>query len=98
MAFDFVFLLLLGALLGSSFVLMKASVASLSVFMTVFLRLAIALAILLVAIKCQKMKLPPLMDLGFWLVCGVLGFSANILPFGLITSAEIYIETNLASL
>lgn len=98
MAFDFVFLLLLGALLGSSFVLMKASVASLSVFMTVFLRLAIALAILLVATKCQKMKLPPLMDLGFWLVCGVLGFSANILPFGLITWAEIYIETNLASL
>lgn len=91
-------LVLLGALLGSSFVLMKASVASLSVFMTVFVRLAIALVVLLVAAKFQQMKLPPLMDVGFWLVCGVLGFSANILPFGLITWAEIYIETNLASL
>ena len=97
-AFDFVLLLLLGALLGSSFVLMKASVASLSVFMTVFFRLVIALVVLLVAAKFQQMKLPPLVDVGFWLVCGVLGFSANILPFGLITWAEVYIETNLASL
>jgi len=96
--FEFGLLLLLGAMLGSSFVLMKASVASISVFMTVFIRLTIAAVALGLAARLLRKKMPSLQDRAFWGICFMLGIGANILPFGLITWAEIYIDTNLASL
>ncbi len=96
--FDYALLILLGAMFGSSFLLMKVAVSTVPTFHVVFFRLLFAFFVLYVFVRIKKHKFPSIQNREFWKVCVVLGFTANIIPFSLITWAEKEIDSGLASI
>lgn len=95
---DFLLLILLGAMFGSSFVLMKIAVNTIPTFYVVFLRLVVAFLVLFGFMKIKQYQLPPVSEKKFWKIIILLGFTANIIPFALITWAESSINSNLAAI
>ncbi len=96
--FDYLLLVLLAGLLGSSFLLMKVAVGSVPILYIVFFRLLVAFLILYAFMRLKHFALPSFREKGFWKTAVVLGFSANIIPFSLITWAEQTIDSNLAAI
>lgn len=94
---DFLLLVLLGAMFGSSFVLMKIAVDTIPTFYVVFFRILVAFLILFGFMKIKQYKVPPLSEKKFWNIIIFLGFTSNIVPFALITWAEKTINSNLAA-
>ena len=81
-------------MLGSSFIFMKIAVQTVPTLWTVAFRLFIALAILCFYMKVKNLKFPR--ENVFWKYCFLLGITANIIPFSLITWAEKEINSNIA--
>ena len=96
--FDYVLLVLLGSMFGSSFLLMKVAVETVPTITIVFFRLLVALGVLYVVMRLNGLRLPPFREKLFWRLSLLLGFTANIIPFGLITWAETEIDSGLAGI
>ena len=96
-ATDYILLLILAAMLGSSFVLMKIAVETIPTFTTVWFRLIVAFIVLFSVMSLRGINFPDTNRLKFWAYCALLGITANIIPFSLITWAEKTIDSNLAS-
>lgn len=93
---DYLLLVILGACLGSAFMFMKIGVETIPPFTIVFVRLFIATIILALIAFFKSYPLPR--ERGLWKVFIFLGFSANLIPFSLITWSEIHITSGLASI
>lgn len=94
---DYGLLLLLGAILGSSFVLMKIAVTTVPTLQVVFFRLLVAFSVLYGWMKIKNLSYPSFQDSVFWKTVVLLGLTANVIPFILITWAEKEINSNLAA-
>ena len=95
---DYVLLIFLGAMFGSSFLLMKVAVNTVPTFYVVFFRLLFAFIALYIFVRVKKYKFPSIHNQEFWKVCIILGLTSNIIPFSLITWAEKEIDSGLASI
>ena len=93
---SFILLFLLGLIWGSSFLFIKFAVISLAPLTVVFLRMAVASLCLFIYLKIQK-KILPLKknDVVNYFVIAVIG---NVLPFFLVSWAEVYINSNITGL
>ncbi len=96
--FDYALLVLLGVMFGSSFLLMKIAVETVPTFHVVFFRLVVAFLVLYAFLKIKRFSFPALQEKHFWRTSVVLGLTANIIPFSLITWAEKEINSGLAGI
>ena len=93
---SYVLLFLLGLIWGSSFLFIKFTVISLEPITAVLLRMTIAASCLFVYLKIQKIILPlEKKDITNYFAIAILG---NVLPFILVTWAEVSINTNVTGI
>ena len=93
---SYVLLFLLGLIWGSSFLFIKFTVISLEPITAVLLRMTVAASCLFVYLKIQKIILPlEKKDITNYFAIAILG---NVLPFVLITWAEVSINTNVTGI
>ncbi|PPR34838.1 MAG: hypothetical protein CFH26_00112 [Alphaproteobacteria bacterium MarineAlpha6_Bin4] len=93
---SYVLLFLLGLIWGSSFLFIKYTVLSLQPLTAVFLRMLVATACLFIYLKINKINLPKkTTDITNYFVIAILG---NVLPFFLVSWAEITINTNVTGI
>tara|TARA_Y100000590_G_scaffold168640_1_gene192890 strand:+ start:549 stop:1439 length:891 start_codon:yes stop_codon:yes gene_type:complete len=93
---SFVLLFLLGLIWGSSFLFIKFTVLSLKPFSAVLLRMGVATLCLFIYLKIKKITLPKKRsDIINYFSIAVLG---NVLPFVLVSWAEISINTNITGI
>ena len=93
---DYLLLLLLSAIWGSSFLFIKLAVATIPPMTLVAARLVLAALALLVFLAATGRRLPR--DPGIWrgfLVVGVIG---NVVPFFLINWGEVTVDSSLAAI
>lgn len=93
---SYAWLLLLAALWGSSFMLIKVAVASVTPMTLVSSRLIIAGILLLAYLYGSGGRLPR--DRDAWAVFAFIGFFGNALPFFLISWGEQHIDSGLAAI
>ena len=95
-ALSFVLLFFLGLIWGSSFLFIKFTVLSLKPLTTVFLRMAVASLCLFIYLKIKNVILPlEKKDIINYFAIAVFG---NVLPFFLVSWAEISISTNVTGI
>ena len=92
----FVLLFLLGLIWGSSFLFIKFTVLSLKPLTAVLLRMAVAVLCLFIYLKIKKIILP-LKKKDVINYCAIAIFG-NVLPFFLVSWAEILINTNITGI
>ena len=93
---SFVLLFLLGLIWGSSFLFIKFTVLSLKPLTAVLLRMAVAALFLFIYLKIKKKNLPlEKKDIINYFVIAIFG---NVLPFFLVSWAEISINTNITGI
>mgnify|MGYP000492318757 FL=1 len=93
---SYVLLFLLGLIWGSSFLFIKFTVISLEPITAVLLRMTVAASCLFVYLKIQKIILPlEKKDITNYFAIAILG---NVLPFILVTWAEVSINTNVTGI
>ena len=93
---SYVLLFFLGLIWGSSFLFIKFTVISLEPITAVLLRMTIAASCLFVYFKIQKIILPlEKKDIINYFAIAILG---NVLPFILVTWAEVSINTNVTGI
>ena len=93
---SFVLLFLLGLIWGSSFLFIKFTVLSLKPLTAVLLRMTVAALCLFIYLKIQKIILPlEKKDIINYFAIAILG---NVLPFVLVTWAEVSINTNVTGI
>ena len=95
-ALSFILLFSLGVIWGSSFLFIKYTVLSLKPMTAVFLRMLVATLCLFFYLKIKKIVLP-------WKKNSVVNYFAiaifgNVLPFSLVSWAEISINTNITGI
>jgi drug/metabolite transporter (DMT)-like permease len=92
---DFVALILLGALWGGSFLFIRVAVPALGPFLLVELRVGLAaVALFLYALSASR----ALKIRGRWRSFLALGFLNAVVPFSLISAAEIHLTASLAAI
>src|SRR5215210_1677709 len=92
---DFAGLILLGALWGGSFLFIRVAVPALGPFLLVELRVGLAAAALfLYALSARRL----LKIRGRWRSFLALGFLNAVVPFSLISAAEIHLTASLAAI
>jgi drug/metabolite transporter (DMT)-like permease len=89
-------LFVLGAIWGASFMLIKISVAEVQPAAIVAIRLVIAAAVLLVALRLRGLALPR--DRKTWRDFTLMGVVGVVLPFTLITWGQQFIPSNLTGI
>ena len=93
---SFILLFLLGLIWGSSFLFIKYSVISLEPLTAVLLRMSVASLCLFGYLKIEKIILPlKKKDIINYFVIAIIG---NVLPFSLVSWAEISINSNIAGI
>ena len=93
---SYVLLFFLGLIWGSSFLFIKFTVISLEPITAVLLRMTVAASCLFVYLKIQKIILPlEKKDITNYFAIAILG---NVLPFILVTWAEVSINTNVTGI
>ena len=93
---SFILLFLLGLIWGSSFLFIKYSVISLEPLTAVLLRMSVASLCLFCYLKIEKIILPlKKKDIINYFVIAIIG---NVLPFSLVSWAEISINSNIAGI
>ncbi len=93
---DYGLLILLGAIWGSAFILIKAAVASVPAFNMTLMRLIITVAMMIGLMQWLGDRLPPRGPI--WVTVTVSAFFGNALPFLLIAWAEERIEGGVAAI
>lgn len=93
---EWIYLLVLSVIWGSSFVLIEYALKSFSPFFTVFLRVFIGALTLTVILAAQGVLLPR--DRKMWVLFLIMGILQNALPFSLITWGQQYITAGLSSI
>jgi drug/metabolite transporter (DMT)-like permease len=93
---DWVLLLVLGVMWGTSYVWIKVAVQTLSTFTLIATRLGIGLALLVAVAVATRLELPRNPSVyGHMLVMAVINI---VIPFALITTAEQQVNSNLAAI
>lgn len=93
---NFLWLVLLAALWGPSFLFIKVAVAEIPPLTLVAGRVGIAAALLLAMLRLQGGSLPKSRRL--WMHFAVVGLFSNALPFALFSWGELYIDSALAAI
>lgn len=93
---DWLLLIVLSIIWGSSFMFIKIALRELSPFFLIFVRLNIAAAFMLIV--CKLMRIPFPVGKRQWLSLGFLGVVNTGLPFYLITWAQQYVDSSTASI
>lgn len=93
---DYALLGLLGALWGSSFLLIKLAVATVPPLTVAAGRICVGAALLLAIVALRRQSLRPL--LAHWLSLVAMGALGSILPFFLISYGETRIDSGLAAI
>jgi len=93
---DLFWLLVLGALWGSSYLFIKVAVSEVPPLTLVAARLVLGAAILWVLLRASGLAMPRSWKL--WSIYAVMGFINGALPYSLIFWGEQYISSGLASL
>ncbi len=93
---DWLLLILLSIIWGSSFIFIKISLRELTPFTIVFVRLAIAALFMTVTCKVLKLQFP--VGLRQWLALGFLGIINSALPFFLIAWAQLHLDSATTSI
>lgn len=93
---DLFLLFALSAIWGASFVFIKVAVVTVPPFTVVAARLVIAAALLTAYVYARGDRLPA--RLGAWRPMLVIGITGNVVPFTLISWAEIRIDSGLAAI
>ncbi|HLX36114.1 MAG TPA: DMT family transporter [Candidatus Limnocylindrales bacterium] len=93
---DWLFLLVLGVMWGTSYVWIKVGVQTLSTFTLIAARLGIGLALLAAVAAARRLELPRNPRIyGHLLVMAVINI---VIPFTLITTAEQQVNSNIAAI
>jgi len=87
---------LLGAIWGSSFLLIKIALHDMSPLEIVGGRVAVGALVLVVLIRMRGLSLPDTATM--WRSLAVLAIVSNVIPFGLITWGEEHISSSLAAI
>ena len=93
---NFLLLLLLAMLWGPSFFFIKVAVAEIPPITLVFGRIALAAALLYLLLRLQKRHLPP--PGRIWIYLAIVAFFQISFPFVLLSWAEQFIDSALASI
>jgi drug/metabolite transporter (DMT)-like permease len=94
---DYLLLVALGAVWGSSFMLIKLALATIPPLTVATGRVAIgALALILVVVAVQRQPWPATGR--SWLLLGTMGVLGNVIPFSLINWGETRIDSGLAAI
>ena len=92
---DLVRLVLLAAIWGSSYLLMRVAAPVLGVFLTIGLRLTLAAAVLIFYAATTRL-LPDFKR--FWRAYLIMGLLNNVLPFTMITTAVVNLNASISSI
>lgn len=93
---DWLLLIVLSVIWGSSFMFLKIALVELTPFLLVFLRLCLSSVFLLIVCKLRKLEFPD--SAKTWLSLGFLGVINTAAPFFLISWAQQFIDTATASI
>lgn len=93
---NFLWILLLAAIWGPSFLFIKVAVAEIPPITLVMSRVALASLALYLILRFQGRNLPRLGRV--WRHFAFMGFFANALPFVLFSWGELYVDSALASI
>lgn len=93
---NFLWILLLAAIWGPSFLFIKVAVQEIPPITLVMARVALASLTLFLIIRAQGRKLPPLGRV--WFHFAFMGFFAHALPFVLFSWGELHVDSALASI
>ena len=93
---NYVLLLCLGAIWGSSYMFIRVAVAEVPALTLVAARLLLAAAILWIALCASRRPIPR--DRRLWVAYAVMGVLSGALPYTLISWGEQYIHSSLAAL
>lgn len=93
---DYALLILLGAIWGAAFILIKAAVASVPAFNMTLMRLVLTVAMMLALLSWLGERLPPRGRI--WITVAVSALFGNALPFLLISWAEERIDGGVAAI
>jgi drug/metabolite transporter (DMT)-like permease len=93
---NYVLLLCLGAIWGSSYMFIRVAVAEVPALTLVAARLLLAAAILWIALRASRRPIPR--DRRLWVAYAVMGVLSGALPYTLISWGEQYIDSSLAAL
>lgn len=93
---DFLALLALSLMWSSSFLFIKFAVDTLPPQTVAAGRILVAAIVLYVVMRLTKAKLP--MDRRSWLFFLVIGFLGNVLPFNMISWAQLTVDSSIASI
>ena len=93
---NYVLLLSLGAIWGSSYMFIRVAVAEVPALTLVAARLLLAAAILWIALRASGRPIPR--DRRLWVAYAVMGVLSGALPYTLISWGEQYIHSSLAAL
>ncbi len=93
---EWIYLIVLSVIWGSSFVFIEFALQSFSPFFAVFLRVLIGAIALTLILAAQGVFLPR--DRNMWLLFLIMGLLQNALPFSLITWGQQYITAGLSSI
>ena len=95
MQIAFLFLLIIAVCRGSAFLFIKIGVETLPVFSLVLLRVSLASAILILFVLFKKYPLPK--SRNQWLLLILIGVVGNIVPFSLVSYAELTLDSGIAA-
>ena len=93
---NYILLLCLGAIWGSSYMFIRVAVAEVPALTLVAARLLLAAAILWIALCASRRPIPR--DRRLWVAYAVMGVLSGALPYTLISWGEQYIHSSLAAL
>lgn len=87
---------LLAAIWGSSYLAIKLAVEDISPLILVASRMFIGSVVLLIILRLKSLSLPK--DMGSWAVLVISGLFGSVIPFFLISSGELHVDSGLAAL
>jgi drug/metabolite transporter (DMT)-like permease len=93
---DYLLLVALGAVWGSSFMLIKLALATLPPLSVATGRVAVGALALIVVVAMQRQAWPT--TARSWLLLGMMGVLGNVIPFSLINWGETRIDSGLAAI
>ena len=93
---DYLLLVALGAVWGSSFVLIKVALATIPPVTVAIGRVAIGALVLIALVAIQGAAWPR--DRRSWLLLAAMGVLGNVIPFSLINWGEVRIDSGLAAI
>ncbi len=94
--FDYIELLILSAIWGSSFLAIDIAIKSVSPFMLAYERIGFATVFLLFVIYYKKLSFPA--DKATWIILAIAGIINNAIPFFLISWGQQYINGSTAAI